>query len=66
MAEVRRNTTSTKKDQQSPRDVREEIGEEIQSGVVQPKQTHPNRDRARGDRDRTGDHHDEGTNRSEE
>jgi len=66
MAEAKRNTTSTRKDQQSPRDVRDEISEEIQSGVVQPRQTHPNRGRARGDWDRTGNHHDQGTSRSEE
>ena len=66
MAEARRNDTSTKKDQQSPRDIRDEISEEIQSHTTQPKQSHPNRERARGDRDRTGDHHDEGTSRAEE
>jgi hypothetical protein len=66
MADARRNATSTKKDQQSPRDIREEISEEITSGPTQPRQEHANRDRARGDWDRTGDHHDEGTSRSEE
>jgi hypothetical protein len=66
MADARRNATSPRKDQQSPRDIRDEISEEIVSGPTQPKQGHPNRDRARGDWDRTGDHHDEGTSRSEE
>jgi hypothetical protein len=66
MADARRNDTSTKKDQRSPRDIRDEISEEIKSGSIQPKQAHPNRDRARGDWDRTGNHYDQGTSRSEE
>ncbi len=66
MADVRRNETSTRKDQRSPRDIRDEISEEIKSGSIQPKQAHPNRDRARGDWDRTGNHYDQGTSRSEE
>ncbi len=65
-APTKRNATSTKKDQQTPRDIRDEISEEITAGSTQPKQAHPNRDRARGDWDRTGNHHDEGTSRSEE
>jgi hypothetical protein len=66
MADVKRNETSTRKDQQTPREIRDEIGEEIQFGSIQPKQGHPNRDRARGDWDRTGNHHDQNTSRSEE
>ena len=66
MADVRRNDKPSKKDQTGPREVREEIGEEIQPGAVKPRQENPNRDRARGDWDRSGDHHDEGTSRAEE
>ena len=66
MADVRRNETSTRRDQQSSRDIRDEINEEIQSRSVQPRQAHPNRDRTRGDWDRTGNHRDQGTSRSEE
>ncbi len=66
MSDVRRNETSTRKDQRSPRDIRAEISEEIKSGSIQPRQAHPNRDRARGDWDRTGNHYDQGTSRSEE
>jgi hypothetical protein len=66
MANDRRDQEPIKKDQQSPRDAREEVGEEIQPSAVQPLIRQPNRDRARGDWDRTGDHHDEGTSRSED
>ena len=60
MAEPRRgNDKLLKKDQQLTREVRDEIGEEIRSGGTKPLQRQPNRDRARGDWDRTGDHHDE-------
>jgi hypothetical protein len=51
--------TSVRKDQAGPRETREEVLEEIRDGAPQPRVEHPNRDRARGDRDRTGDHHDE-------
>jgi hypothetical protein len=33
--------------------------EEIRDGSTLPRVENPNRDRARGDWDRTGDHHDE-------
>jgi hypothetical protein len=66
MADDRRDQEQIKKEQRGPRETREELGEEIQPSAVQPKVEHPNRDRARGDWDRTGDHHDEGTSRSEE
>jgi hypothetical protein len=66
MAEPRRTDKILKKDQRGVREAREELAEEIQSGGTKPRQEHPNRDRARGDWDRTGDHHDEGMSRSEE
>jgi hypothetical protein len=66
MAEPRRTDKSLKRHVTTVRDVREEIAEEITPGATQPQQKHPNRDRARGDWDRTGDHHDQGTSRAEE
>lgn len=45
-----------KRDQHSTRDIRQEIEEEIHSGTTKPKQEQPNRDRARGDWDRSGMH----------
>jgi hypothetical protein len=65
MAQIRRNPKLWKRDQRGPRDVREELIEEVRSGPIKPRQEHPNRDRARGDWDRTGDHHDEGSSRAE-
>ena len=60
MTDVRRNLEKLlKKEQRSVRETREEVLEEIRSSDVQPLVKNPNRDRARGDRDRTGDHHDE-------
>jgi hypothetical protein len=53
-----------KKDQAGPREVRQEVLEEIGSSDAQPLIRQPNRDRARGDRDRTGDHQDVGRSRS--
>jgi hypothetical protein len=66
MAEPRRTDKALKRDVTTIRDVREEIAEEITPSGAQPRQKHPNRDRARGDWDRTGDHFDEGTSRAEE
>ncbi len=66
MADNRRDEEQIKKDRHSVRQTRDELGEEIQPSAVQPRVEHPNRDRARGDWDRTGDHHDEGTSRAEE
>jgi hypothetical protein len=67
MANVRREEKQIKKDQHSVREVREEVGEEIRDGsTTQPIVRNPNRDQARGDWDRTGDHHDENTSRAEE
>jgi len=57
MTDPRRNDKFTKKDQRGPRDTREAIEEEIGSGPTKPRQENPNRDRARGDWDRSGDHH---------
>ena len=59
MVDVRRNDKPTKKDQKGPREVIEETNEEIHSNGIKPRIENPNLDRARGDWDRTGDHHDE-------
>jgi hypothetical protein len=60
MTDVRRNPEKLlKKEQRGVRETREEVLEEIRSSDVQPLVKNPNRDRARGDWDRTGDHHDE-------
>jgi hypothetical protein len=57
---VRRDEKQIKKDQQGPREVREEVSELIRDGSdSSPIIRNPNRDQARGDWDRTGDHHDE-------
>jgi hypothetical protein len=53
-----------KKDQAGPREARQEVLEEIRSSDAPPLIRQPNRDRARGDWDRTGDHHDVGASRS--
>jgi hypothetical protein len=53
-----------KKDQAGPREVRQEVSEEIRSTGSQPLVRQPNRDRARGDWDRTGSHQDADTSRS--
>ena len=66
MADKRRSNKLLKKDSAGPREVREEIGEEIKPSATQPRQKNPNRDRARGDWDRTGLHHDEGMSRADE
>jgi len=55
MAGVRKEEKQIKKDQ---RDVREEVAEQLRDRDSQPIVKNPNRDRARGDWDRTGDHHD--------
>jgi len=66
MADPRRNDKPSKKDQSSTREVRQEINEEIRPGGTKPRQENPNRDRARGDWDRTGVRRDEGNSRAEE
>jgi hypothetical protein len=66
VADRRRNDAKNlKKDQSSAREVRDELSEEIRSSGSQPLTRQPNRDRARGDWDRTGLHHDEGTSRAD-
>jgi hypothetical protein len=66
MADARKED-EIKKDQLGPREVIEETHEEIRDGsTIRPQVKQPNRDRARGDWDRTGDHRDEGTSRAEE
>ncbi|PYQ73415.1 MAG: hypothetical protein DMG04_13880 [Acidobacteria bacterium] len=59
MVDVRRNDKPMKKDQKGPREVIDETNEQIRSSGTKPRIENPNRDRARGDWDRTGDHHDE-------
>ena len=66
MADKRRSDKLLKKHAIGSREVRQEIGEEIKSSATQPRQRNPNRDRARGDWDRTGIHRDEGMSRAEE
>ena len=67
MADARKEDKQIKKDQLGPREVIEETNEEIRDGsTIRPQVKQPNRDRARGDWDRTGDHRDEGTSRAEE
>lgn len=63
---VNRHDKLLKKDSSGPREARQELAEETRSGATKPQQKNPNRDRARGDWDRTGIHHDEGMSRSEE
>jgi hypothetical protein len=59
-----RDEKRIRKDQAGAREARQELSEEIRSGGSQPLMRQPNRDRARGDWDRTGDHQDAGTSRS--
>ena len=61
-----RREKQSRKDQDSPAEVRNEVLEEIRSSSVKPRMRNPNRDEARGDSDRTGIHQDEGTSRAEE
>ncbi len=62
----RSNRKQLKKDQRLTRDVRQDIEEESRPGATKPLHRQPNRDHARGDWDRTGLHHDEGTSRARE
>jgi len=59
VSNAKQNAKVIKRDQKGPREAREETDEAIRSGAVKPQQKNPNRDQARGDWDRTGDHHDE-------
>ena len=65
MTQPRRKDEILKKDQKGVRETRDEISQEINPSGTKPRQGHPNRDRARGDWDRSGEHHDEGTSRAE-
>jgi len=61
MADARRDDKQLRKDQHGSREVRQEVAEQIREGRdSQPLIKNPNRDRARGDWDRTGLHRDEG------
>ena len=53
-----------KRDQQVRREVQKEVGEQIRSSEAKPIIRQPNRDQARGDSDRTGNHHDVGASRA--
>jgi hypothetical protein len=66
MADEQRNDQSFKRDQQGSRDSFDELGEAIRPSGTQPRIQQPNRDRARGDWDRSGDHHDEDANLADE
>jgi hypothetical protein len=59
MPNVQRTDKMLRKDPSGPREAREELEEQIRSSGTKPRQENINRDRARGDWDRTGDHHDE-------
>jgi hypothetical protein len=65
MADTRRTPQDVKRDQHAARDVRDEVAEEIRPSGTKPRVENPNRDRARGDWDRTGDHHDEDVEKGE-
>ena len=53
-----------RRDQQVRREVQKEVGEQIRSSEAKPIIRQPNRDQARGDWDRTGNHHDVGASRA--
>jgi hypothetical protein len=60
MADVRKQDKQLKKDQSVGREVRSDVEEHVRDRRdSQPLIKNPNRDQARGDWDRTGDHHDE-------
>jgi hypothetical protein len=61
MADVRKQDKQLKKDQSVGRDVRSEVEEQIREGAdSQPLIKNPNRDKARGDWDRSGVRHNGG------
>ena len=61
MADGRREEKQIRKDQRGPREVREEVADQIRDGADSPPLIKkPNRDQARGDWDRTGLHRDKG------
>jgi hypothetical protein len=53
MADPRRSDKYLKKDQSTQRDDRQEVEEEVRSSGTKPGIKNPNRDRARGDWDRS-------------
>ena len=55
----RNDKADIKRDQHGVRDAQDEVLEEMPEGAVKPRVENPNRDRARGDWDRSGIHHDE-------
>lgn len=59
MAKVERTDKQLKRDQKGARDAHEELQEDIRSTGAKPREPNLNRDRALGNWDRTGDHHDE-------
>jgi hypothetical protein len=62
MAEHRKDMKQLKRDQRGAREIRDEVGERMRDGAdSQPIIRNPNRDRARGDWDRTGKRQDEET-----
>ena len=62
MAEHRKDMKQLKRDQRGAREIRDEVGGRMRDGAdSQPIIRNPNRDRARGDWDRTGKHQDEET-----
>lgn len=63
--EDQRDSKSMKKDRQGAEQLRREIDEQSGPGTARAQQRDHNRDAARGDWDRTGRHHDEGTGRDE-
>jgi len=55
----RNDKADIKRDQQGVRDAQDEVLEEVPERPVKPRVENPNRDRARGDWDRSGVHYDE-------
>ena len=58
MAEQKIGNKTLKKDPNVVRDTRDEINEDMAERPTSPHLEDHNRDRARGDWDRSGDHHD--------
>ena len=61
---MRGEDRQARRDQQVRREMQHEVREEIRSSDSKPIIRRPNRDQARGDLDRTGNHHDVGTSRA--
>jgi len=66
MAGTRKSSKPVRKDQSGTREVRRDVEQEIRPAGNKPLIRQPNRDHARGDRDRTGDHRDGGASRAPE